>query len=56
MDSKSKSLEDHRCHICGKLFANLKKHYQKHKHTGNDSLPKPTHKDSLETYRKYYNL
>lgn len=48
-------LEEHRCHICFKLYTYLKTHLSgKHRHVG-DNMPRPTPKDTLEYYRKYYN-
>lgn len=46
--------EDHTCDICKKMFPNIKLHlFQKHRHVG--TMIRPTKKDSIETYKKYYN-
>jgi hypothetical protein len=58
MESKMKSLDDYRCHLCGKLFTNIKQHIAgKHRNVSNETktMIKPLGNDPIEAYKAYYN-
>lgn len=52
---RTNTKQDYTCEACGKMYVNIKQHLERgHRRISDVTMHRPTKKDSVETYKKYY--